>query len=349
MSLTSVNAANRVAQWRKDFFSEFVRENRFNKYLGTDENAIIQLDENLKKSAGDRITFSLLRRLTQAATTGTATMVGSEESLLNYGHLVTVNMRRNAVKVHKAEQIKTEFDLLQAAKTALLQWQKGDARDLIISALGSAKIDGLTPYASCTEGEKDAWLVANADRVLFGAVKGNYSGDHSADLAKVDNSADKLTYSVVSLAKRMAKVASPHIAPVSTTDDEEWYVMFCNSYAFRDLKASLATINQNAEVRGKTNPLYTDGDLLWDGVICREVPEISVIASTIDVAPNYLCGAQAIGMAFAQRPKPITDMTADYEAQPGVCIETIYGVEKLMNNSVQNGVLTVYTAGVADA
>jgi hypothetical protein len=54
-------------------------------------------------------------------------------------------------------------------------------------------------------------------------------------------------------------------------------------------------------------------------------------------------------MAFAQRPKPITDMTADYEAQPGVCIETIYGVEKLMNNSVQNGVVTVYTAGVADA
>ena len=56
---------------------------------------------------------------------------------------------------------------------------------------------------AATEVQKDAWLVDNADRVLFGAAVGNNSGnDHSASLANIDNTAAKLTTNVISLAKR---------------------------------------------------------------------------------------------------------------------------------------------------
>ena len=53
-----------------------------------------------------------------------------------------------------------------------------DTETLIIQALAS--INGVN-YAIATEGQKDAWLVDNADRVLFGAAAAGYT-DHSADL-----------------------------------------------------------------------------------------------------------------------------------------------------------------------
>jgi hypothetical protein len=117
------------------------------------------------------------------------------------------------------------------------------------------------------------------------------------------------------------------------------------------LKTSLATINQNAQVRGDNNPLFRDGDLIYDGVIIREVPELPVVtgvgASSIDVAASYLCGAQAVGVAWAQRPVSRTQET-DYEFRHGVAIQEMRGVEKLVFNSKHHGICTVWTAAVGD-
>jgi hypothetical protein len=122
----------------------------------------------------------------------------------------------------------------------------------------------------------------------------------------------------------------------------------------RDLRSdsTMQAANRDAMERGKNNPLFTPGDLLWDGVIIREVPEIGVIedvgASTIDVAANFLCGAQAVGLAYAQRSTPIFD-EFDYGNLKGTGVKCIRGVEKLMFQSgVQHGVVTVYSAAVAD-
>ena len=55
-------------------------------------------------------------------------------------------------------------------------------------------------YGTASEAQKDAWLVDNADRVLFGAAKSNNSSnDHSASLANIDNTNDKLTPGAISL------------------------------------------------------------------------------------------------------------------------------------------------------
>ena len=99
--------------------------------------------------------------------------------------------------------------------------------------------------------------------------------------------------------------------------------------------------------------MFTDPDLLLDGVICREVPEISVIsgigASSIDVAPNFMCGAQAVGVAWGQRSQFAIDKTIDYGNIWGVSIGEVRGVEKLSWNDIQHGVHTIYASGVADS
>lgn len=354
MANTTVTSGNDVDQWQDSYFKEYVRETRFKKYMGTSVNACIQMIEDLTRKAGDDISVSLVTRLSGSGVTGDNALETNEEALGNFVHKLTVNCLRNAVSVGRMEQQKTKIDLLEAAKVMLKMWSMANLRDATIAAMQSANVDGSTAYASCSEAQKDAWLAANTDRVLFGAAKSNNSSnDHSASLSNVDSSNDILTPAIVSLVKRMAMTADPHIRPIRAGDDEEWYILFANSLAFRDLAAHSTMRNalQYAAARGKDNPLFTSGDLIWDNIIIREVPEIAVIsgvgASSIDVAPNFLCGAQAVGVAWAERPTAIFDKR-DYGQINGVGIRETRGVEKLMFNSIQNGIVTVYTAGVAD-
>jgi N4-gp56 family major capsid protein len=356
MADTTVNSANRVQAWADEYFLEYVRANRFKRYMGTDENSIIQVKEELSKEAGDRITFSLVSRLTGAGVTGDNTLMGNEEALGNYGHQVTVDQIRHGVVVGQFEKIKTKIDLLQAAKTMLKLWNMEQLRDLFIARLYSPVIGGLTTYAAATAAEKNAWSVANNpattnQRILFGAAKANYSGVHATDLANIDGTADDLHQDIVSLAKRLAVTASPHIRPVVTGEDDERFVMFCGSLPFRDLQANMSTVHSNAGVRGDENVLFKGGDLVWENVIIHEVPEITTLtgvgAGAIDVQASFLCGAQALLLAWAQRPQPKTD-EFDYQNKRGVAISEIRGCEKATYNSFQHGVVTAYVSAVGD-
>jgi N4-gp56 family major capsid protein len=354
MADTTVASNLQQQQWEDDFYAEYTRDTLFYPYMGTDENSIIQVKEDLMTKAGKTITFQLVTRLQGSGITGDNTLEGNEEALGNYGHNVTVDQLRNAVRRGKMEQKHTNIDILEAARVMLKLWIMDDLRNDIISAMMSPNIDGVTAYASCNEAMKDAWVTANSDRVLFGAVVSNYStGDHSASLLNVDSTTDVLDYDIIQLAKRRTKKADRHIRPIQIKGGREFFVAFCESYSFRDLKADTESMHTSGAVRGKDNPLFTDPDLMLDGVICREVPEIPVItgvgASSIDVGPNFMCGAQALGVAWAQRSKFAIDKTIDYGNIWGVSISEVRGVEKLSWGSIQHGIHTIYTSGAADS
>jgi N4-gp56 family major capsid protein len=345
MAFTTVNSANVAEQWDADFFKQYVRANRFKRYMGTTENSVIQVKEDLTKKAGDGITLSLVTKLSGAGQTGNGLLEGNEEALGNYGHKIEVATRRHGVAVTDNDQQFTEIGLREAAKEMLKLWAMEKLRDDFLTALGSK---AGTAYGSASEGTKDTWVAANSDRVLFGTGVGSFT-DHSADLLLVTSSMT-LSKAIVSKAKGKAETASPIIRPVVVGEDEENYVMFCGSGAFRDLKADMETANRDGMERGKNNPLFRDGDLLWDGVVIRKVPEIAAIgtvgASSARVEPYYLCGAQALGLAWAQRTKSTTDVR-DYGFVKGVGIHEMLGVEKLIYNGKDHGLLTGYVGAVA--
>jgi N4-gp56 family major capsid protein len=354
----------RVQQWDDDFFTEYVRENRFKPYMGTNENSIVQIREDLTKKKGDRLTFNLVNRLTNSGVTGSNLLEGNEEELGQRSHLLTVNKIRNAVRMAEMEEIKNAIDLRDAARVSLRTWIGEKTRDDLVAALGS--INGVA-LGTATEAQSDAWLDDNYDRVLFGAALSNTDStggtvayDFSSSLVALDNSADKLTPGAVSLMKRVAQNASPKVRPIMTKGDEEWYVLFANSLSMRDLKTNTDFLQSNREARdrGKDNPLFKGADYVWDGVIIREIPEFSslyVSNGTIQCAPVYLCGAQALGIGWAKRSTSKTK-EFDYGDKWGVAIEEIRGIEKLRfgtgtadtDDTKDHGVVTGYFAAVAD-
>ncbi len=369
--------------WDSDFFTEYVRDNRFKRYMGTSPSNVIQAKEDLSRKPGDRVAFGAVRALS-GGVTGNTVLEGNEAEFDMRSMTVGIRPLRNAVIVTEWDEQKSAIDIREAARPGLKMWSQERMREDVIYALKSIPNAGgvMTAYESTTAAEKNTWLTNNADRVLFGnAIANGSSNNMATSLATINNTTGKLTASVVSLAKRRAQMARPRIMPTRTREeDEEWFVMFCNPLSFRDFTQDPVVIqaNRDARVRGvDTNPLFTGGSQVWDGVIVREIPEMGLPitnasngyldqaggilagagAGGINVGFNFLCGAQALGAAWAQRMKSTTDVR-DYGFRHGVGVQEIRGIEKLMfgtsaagdtTNLVQNGAVTVLTAAVSDA
>ena len=361
MAETSAATGLTVQQWDDEFFVEHIQGNRFSSEMGTTENSIIQVKEELTKEKGDSITFALVNRLTGAGQTAGATLEGNEEALDSRSHKLTIDERAHGVRSTSWQNQISAIDLRKAGKMALKTWAVEDTRDRIITALGS--ING-TAYGSASEANKDAWLVDNADRVLFGAAVGNNAAnDHSAALATIDNTNDQLTSGAASLMKRIARTASPKIRPYRSEESNRYfYVMYVPSLVFRDLKTDSTITNAQRDVslRMQNEKLFRGGDIEWDGIIFKEVEDIAVLsgvgAAGIDVAPVYLCGAQAVGYGVAQRWSSAEE-TFDYGRKKGVAVMEMGGFSKLTFGSgagdtddlKDHGMVTGFFASVADA
>jgi N4-gp56 family major capsid protein len=351
MSLTTVTTNLKEQIWDNDFFAAYVRKNRFNRYMGTDANSVIQIKEDLTKKAGDRIHLALIAELTGAGVTGDTLLEGAEEALSQYEFPITVSTLRNGVAVTLNNEQFTGIDIRNAGKTMLQNWAMKKLRTDIITQLAAIFVSGTgnVAYGSASEANKDTWLVANNDRVMFGDGTVGAFTDHSADLALVTSSMT-MTKEIVSKLKAKAEAASPIIRPVTVGEDSENYVLFVGSGAFRDLKADMAQTLRDSDVRGDGNKLYQDGDLMYDGVVIRKIQEIAatgtVGASSARLEPVFLCGAQALGVAWAQRTRSKTE-ERDYGFVHGVAIHEMRGVELCNFNSKVHGCVRGYVAALA--
>lgn len=367
MADTSAATGLTVQQWDDKFYKDWIQSNRFAKYMGTSPGALIQVKEDLTKKKGDTITFALVNRLTNAAVEGSNTLEGNEEDMISRSHTVTVNKKRNAVRVSEMEEQKSAIGLRAAARPVLMDWAMEYTRDRVIRALGM--INGVA-YASATEAQKDAWLDDNYDRVLFGSAKSNTDStggtvayDFSDSLANIDNTSDKLSAANISLLKRIAQTASPKIRPIRTEGDKEFFVMFAHPLCFRDLKndSVITQAQRDVGLRMQNNRLFQGGDIEWDGVIIREIQDIATLSNVgagaaVDVGPNYFCGAQALAMANAKRWRTKTK-EFDYGDKFGVAIDGIWEINKMIfgtgagdtDDQKDHGVVTGFFAAVADA
>ena len=351
-------------QWDDEFFRDYVRSSRFKRYMGTDESAMIQLKEDLSKKKGDSVTFALVNELTGNGVTGNSTLKGNEERLGSRSHRVYVDVLRHAVAVDDWDVQKSVIDLRNAAKVQLREWAQKKLRDGITSALGT--MDGVS-VASQTVALRNTWATNNADRLVYGSVAAGTETVFATGTFTIA-STETLSSGILSLMKRMAQAASPKIKPLYVKEmDQEWYVAFIGPRAWRDLTELnpttniLTLANRDARVRGVDNPLFTGDSLVWDGIILREIPEIAQIeaslsSSGVRLEPVYLCGAQAVGLAWAQRTKSTTDID-DYEFLHGVGVQEIRGIEKLRFGTAagvdtttpkDHGIVTAFVAAAAD-
>jgi hypothetical protein len=360
-------------KWITQHFKEYVRESGFMPYMGRDPSKIIVTKYELQEEAGKTINIPFIGKLSGDGVTGNQTLDGAEEELNNYNFPISVDWRRNAVRVPKSQSFKTEMNLLDAAKGGLRSWEAEKLRDDIIKALLSINLAGSAgandtkvAWASASAANKNSWVVANSDRVLFGKLKSNYSATFATALGNLDTTDDKCTSASMGLLRRIARSASPKLRPFRTETGKELYIAFHGARTFRDLSADSEITQANREARAREgagmdkNPIFQDGDILYKAVLHVEIPEIDDLctslggfdgqgASSADVRPVFMCGSAAVGIAWGQEPTPKTDYDKDYGFRPGVAIEELLGVEKVSYNGKMNGVAVGFFCAAADS
>lgn len=359
MATTSVPTNTRVIKWERDFYREYIRANRFAKYMGADESSPIQINEDLTKSIGETINFELVNRLQGNQNTGTGAVAGVVSGITGYntleGNEEAIGIRNFRVKVDRTrwavvhDRLDEQFsaiDLVEAKRATLMDHSKENLRDRIVLALGSISTDGVLhqAYASANATDRNTWLVNNTDRIVFGNDATVFTV-HATGITAMDSPTDIVTLAFLQRMKDAAKAANPKVRPIKVNDEEEWFVMFMGTRAFRAAQTALSAINTAAlqANAAKSNPLYTSGDLTYDGMIIREVPEIGILpgtpgaSGTTAVAPVYLCGTQAVAYGIAQRTKMIENIR-DYGAKKGAGYEFVDVVNKVY-----------FGAGAADA
>src|SRR5581483_4391520 len=151
-----------------------------------------------------------------------------------------------------------------------------------LGSAGGQRVNGIL-FDAATAGQRNTWITDNADRVLIGGATGNLvAGNFASSMANITSG---MTLSAASLnkAKRLAKKANPRIRPYMVKNtNREYFMVFAGSNCFRDLQNDTTIINANTNARPREgngmdkNPLFQDGDLIYNGMIIREIPEMDI-------------------------------------------------------------------------
>jgi hypothetical protein len=385
MTASTIHATNVATIFKKKVRLEYVRGGRFGPYIGNDENKIIQTVDESKK-----FSLPLVAKVGGAGVRGSTQLAGSEVALSNYGCLLTPTYHRQGVLIDNEENEKSEFDLFAEARPALMNWMMETKRDQIIQALGAIEATGVyynyggtaasgaTGSSAASAANMDTWQAANVDRILYGSAKANTtSGDHTTSLATIDTTNDILTVDAIDLVKRMAQDANPLIRPIMVNGDEPWYVYWVGKYGFRDLRSDtvMQAAMRDALPRSKDNPLFSGGDLVWNSVIIKEVPDLDKFidsgagglwdgvwgagatgdgldnggAAATRVGVGFLTGAQAIGFGIGRMAGFHRRKDDDYDHLNGVGIAAKHDIRKTYYNGKQHGVFSHFHSAVADA
>lgn len=333
-------------QWDWSIFKEYLGENWWKNLMGKSQTDIIQIKEQLTKQPGDAITIGLRGKMQGGKVTGRNKGKGNEGRVDFFNQRITIDNVRYLIKIEDVPmtQKRVGLDVLEQAKDALVEKNKEGMESDITTALttiGSERVRG---------------------RYLYGAVESNFNATHTTAMQNIDNTADKLTLSMIDIAKRKATIpvnATAKIRPMKVKNGknfEEWFIVVGHTYPMRDL------VNEDASFRNmklmlppsptRNSPLFTGSAFKGasNGVLIYEYDEIPLISSTIQVAHNLFLGAQAGTVVWGQRSKFGED---DEDVGHDKIYETheIRGIEKLVFNrstTEDQGIINLFSAAVAD-
>lgn len=309
--------------WSKNFWIEAKTVSYFyeNGLIGRDETqAIIVELPDLRNEQGDVITYGQLRELSGAGITADNDMEGNEEEPVPYDDNVTLQQKRNAVRLkgRLSGQRPADNKLRAHAMMLLKRWMA----DII---------------------DKDIFAALNT-----ASTKAIYGGD--ATTTATIEAGDYFTLALIAKAVAYAKKATPKIiGPSFQGKKTNGIVVISNDQSY-DLTERDAAWNQSrmdASLRGNDNPIFTGALGMHKSVPIHEHERVP-LATTWGAGVN-LNGASALfmgvgsGVIAYSMERIWNEKTFDYANKTGFCIGSIYGVSKSVFNAADNALVEIRT------
>lgn len=365
MSVTTfgVNDALAVKLWATELNHEITKGIEVAPLIGSNANAIIHHKTELKNT-GDKVTFGLRTKITQAGKTEGETLEGNEESLTTYSDSVVVNETRGAVRVKSENTIdaqRVSADLRDEARMALTDWNaERFSLWFFVQASGytgsTMTYRGTSTSLSAIYKGHNTVTAPSTNRKVFAG-----SGLTTDQGVNADSTAT-FNLNIIDKCKEKAMLANPRIRPVRV-EGGEYYVMYLHPTQVYDLRTNTSDgqwmdFQKMAYTgRGADNPIFKGGIGMYNGVILREsedvVPGVHSTSSAEQTSTRraLFLGAQACCFAQSSKfsknnPYRWVEKLFDYDNELGVSTYSIMGLKKTIFNSEDFGVITASTYAV---
>lgn len=335
-----------VRLWAKRLWVESLRETFLDRFIGTsDKNAIIYLKDELKKSAGDRVTIGLRLQLYGAGIAGDNTLEGNEEALTTYNDTIIIDQLRHAVRSKgKMSEQRVPFNVRQEAMDGLRDWWADR-----IDTWGFNQLCGFSAQTD---------IRYTGMQPVLAPDTAHYYRPNSRTTDEALTTGDEMNLQffdrVISRIKAwQSTLGTPvPIRPIRYKGGD-YYVAFVHPYQTFQLRTN-TNAGQWADLQksrligsgSDDNPIFTGGSFLgiYNGIVIHESSRVTngvnstTAAAVTNVRRAVICGAQAGLMATGRDGSDTEKMnwveeTFDYGNQLGVAAGMIGGLKKTQFNS----------------
>lgn len=359
MSSTNFTASDpqTLKLWSRKVWSDSVKETVYGRLIGTSDRAIIQVKDELSKSEGDRVRFSLRHLPTGTGVQDEETLEGNEEGLSFTYFDLNLGEKRHAVKVDlNLSAQRTMFNVQSEAKDALTEWT---AEMLDTTTL--EYMTGICKGGDYSVGEDGlpthtlAQVIGGTGVAKYfprGAFGGNAVTDFTANRTVYAGTAtaaanitanDTMTLSVVDKLIERAKLASPTMRKASFDGKKVW-VMLLHPYQVTSMRTNTSAgqwldIQKALTSGGGKGLLFEEALGIYRDVLFVEstrMPQfLAGAGNAIPCARAVFLGAQAGVMATGRQGKSsefgklaLAEKTFDYGKRYGVAATFIAGMAR---------------------
>ncbi|MBU1003019.1 MAG: N4-gp56 family major capsid protein [Proteobacteria bacterium] len=342
-----VNHPSARKVWGKELMSEVAKAMFYNKFMGQDENAIVKVQTELNKAAGDKITVDLVRKLNGWGAEGDTTLEGTDymEALDFFNDSVLINqLRKGTQSKGKMSEQRVPHNVRIKGRDALKIWWAEVYDELIMMYLAGARGVDTSFKASLAFTGFAGNALSTPDNLI-------YSGDatSSDDL----DSSDKMSLSMVERGLAMAETMDPMIRPI-LINGEKKFVLLMHTFDAFNLRTSTSEndwlqIQKEAGDRGKKNKVYSNALGEYADVILhksRNVVRFDDYGSTANLpaSRSLFLGAHAGIIAWGKAGGPSkmdwNEKLFDMGNSLGISAGSIFGTKRstYVDENGENGV-----------
>lgn len=359
MTTTTFGSSNAmtVKKWSTDLWIDQRKQSYFEgRFIGTNNNSIIQRKTELETSAGDKISFDLCVQLRGQPTFGDDRLEGKEESQRFFTDQVLIDQARKAVSAGgNMSRKRVAHDLRTTAKNSLSDYWARLTDELFFMYLGGGR--GINEDFILPLGYQgfagNPFNAPDVDHLIYSGA-----ATSKATLAATD----KLTKATVERALNKAEMMqarnpeTANMVPVKNGSEDQ-YVFLMTPYDEFNLRNSDTTgwlDIQKAAItnEGKANPIFQGGLGMIGGAVLhkhRSAIRFNDYGSggNVEASRSLLLGRQAAVVAYGTSGGmryTWKEELKDYENEPTVAAGCMFGVKKTQFNSKDFGVLSVDSA-----
>lgn len=225
----------------------------------------------------------------------------------------------DALEGHEGSLTANTFNLTLEEQHILIRYKGKLSARRPAWEVPSAHMEALTNRGAEAQDEKifDALQATAPNKVFFGG-----SATSNATLTATDLITPKVLVKAKTWAETGGNRSQNAFGKIGSGNRMGYMVLLHNDVYF-DLwnDSTIQQAYRDAAVRGESNPLFADADMIWNGLAIYKHENIDIFTnggagSDVNYAKGFLIGAGGLAVGYGQRPEIVTE-TFEYETQVG--------------------------------